>query len=69
MKIGFKKNENLERTRTIIFQITALYVFLSTDHKSIVLENVHLAHRAGTVLEQPRVYAVLMEVVPGTIQQ
>lgn len=35
-----------------------------THHKAVVLEDVHLAHRTGAVLQQPRVDAGLVELVP-----
>lgn len=34
-----------------------------THHKAVVLEDVHLAHRTGAVLQQPRVDAGLVELV------
>ena len=36
-----------------------------THHEAVMLEDVHLAHRTGAVLEQPRVDAGLVEFMSG----
>lgn len=40
------------------------YLILCTHHKTVMLENVHFAHWARSMLEQPRVDAALVELVP-----
>lgn len=40
-------------------------VYLVTHHIAVKLEHVQLAHGAGSVLDEPRVDAVFMELVPG----
>lgn len=38
---------------------------LVTHHISVELEHVELAHGTGSVLDEPRIDAVFMELVPG----